>query len=114
MKPKLIVLGYTRSNRQTGYSSLDDGYREDAKQTVITFFIDINGEEHLLTPEDIADAVFMGSNSPYEIDHRQIAGKVQIMLDDYEMRSLSVGDTVTYDGVKVAIEKKGFRRVRPT
>lgn len=106
-----VIVGFTKSNRAADYSSFSDGYREGADQDEFT----ISAPPDITDVEALAEAIFVGSNSPEVCDG--LARTFQLWLADLPVRSLSVGDTVTlrYDGEpaqKVACEPRGWRRVQ--
>lgn len=102
-----IRVGFTRSDRATGYSSFD-GYREGAEQDLVDIVVKLCP----VPVETIAEAVFEATNAPYPVPG--LAGDIRAALYDLPVRSLSVGDTVEVAGNRVAVEPVGFRRVNGT
>lgn len=110
-RPGEITVGFTKSDRAADYSSFSDGYREGADQDEFT----IAAPPGITDVEALAEAIFVGSNSPEVCDG--LARTFQLWLADLPVRSLSVGDTVTlqYHGEPaqmVACEPRGWRRVQ--
>lgn len=110
-----IILGITRSDRANGYSSFDDGYRPGAEQQAVTLTLPDGFDG--LSIEQWAKAMFIASNAPGASPDED--GAVTALRDALErarragcqIRSLSVGDTVTVNGDTVACAKTGWERV---
>lgn len=113
---KTIKIGWTKSDMDNGYSSYD-GWRSGAEQHTETIEVDVPDREHdgltvEMSPEHIAEYVFEATNSPYPILlAASIFGAIQRTGYRGEQAhfSLSVGDTVTVDGVTLAVERTGFK-----
>jgi hypothetical protein len=103
-----IAYGMTVTDRDSDYIPMMDGYRPGAEQDVVTFEV-----EHSLgqqTPEWWAEAVFVATNAPTTetVDARPGARLVADTIPP--TRALSVGDTVTVDGIVVTCERIGWKR----
>jgi len=115
-RPRIVTIGWTRSDLANGYSSFSDGYRKGAQQYTET--LEVNTE---LDPSEIAEAAFHGTNAPEEsIDSTSVAGHIAAVLKKRGFNgsqsghySLSVGDTVTVDGVMLACADLGWEVVEP-
>ena len=110
-----ILIGYTESDLPR-YSSFD-GFEPGAAQRVTPVSVDGRLIERL-TPEDVAEFVFLATNAPEsEVEGSPLAKAVRAVLtgyveaDTYRVRSLSVGDTVTVHNAVIAVERVGVRRV---
>jgi hypothetical protein len=111
--PLAITVGFTCSDRAMGYSSFSDGYRLDAKQDVMEVTIPA-GAPHL-TGVEWAEAVFVATNAPVVEAVSAYPGAVllwQVLAEartrDVRLRSLTVGDTVTVEGVRWARQPTGW------
>lgn len=94
----IIVLGFTLSDPDTGYSSFTDGHRPEARQQSITVVLEGAGTAY--TAEQWAEAAFIASNHP-SVAPTGPARALQLALAEQVStlpRSLSVGDTVTAHG----------------
>lgn len=115
-----VTIGLTQSEvdektEQVIYSSFM-GYRAGARQEEIVLTVPATGD----TVEDVAEAVFVASNAPYEVEG--LAAEIRAAMRRYLLaggeptRSLSTGDTVTLtraDGStsRVACENLGWKRI---
>lgn len=117
MQQFTITIGWTKSDRATGYSSFD-GYKPGAKQHTETFDLDFEPDGN---PWDdavaIAEAAFHATNAPF-VTAASLAGRMAeaISATGYHGEgahySLSVGDTVTINGeVMLACGRMGWDRV---
>lgn len=114
-----VTVGWTNSDMENGYSSFCDGYRPGAEQHTETFSLEV---PEGATPEVVAEAVFLGTNSPYVaveaeqgVDTLAVRVHKAVQATGYDGRgfhySLSVGDTVTVGGVMLACESGGWKVV---
>lgn len=111
-----LTIGFTRSDRADDYSSFADGYRPGAEQDIV----EITVESPVgFTGEQWAEAVFVASNAPGEghLSDQPGATAVSAALaqarkNGARMRSLSVGDTVTINGVRYACTPAGWEVAR--
>lgn len=112
-----VTIGWTMSDRATGYSSFD-GYRHGAKQHTETVTVDVHVDN--AEPEAVvlmlAEAAYVATNDP---NPHGIAKAVREAIDatGYVGReaghySLSVGDTVSVGEVAFACQPFGWERVR--
>lgn len=107
-----VTVGWTNSDMENGYSSFCDGYKPGAEQHTETFTLEV--EEGMVTPERVADMVFEATNNPYLTQPQGVLGQVfrAIKASGYTGEgfhySLSVGDTVTVDGVMYACQPTGW------
>jgi hypothetical protein len=107
----LITLGFTQSDQAAGYSSFTDGYRIGAHQE--SFTIELEGAGSMYTAAQWAEEAFTASNHPGTAP-TQPARAIQLALAEQvsaPLRALSVGDTVTVDGIMLACTPVGFARV---
>lgn len=108
-----IVIGWTKSDRDAGYVSMMDGYRPGADQHVLSITVDLPPR---LEPHRVAELVFIATNAP-ELDPASPEGAIlhAIQATGYRGReahfSLSVGDTVTVAGTKLACQAAGWTPV---
>lgn len=110
-----ITLGFTCSDRATGYSSFDDGYRPGARQDTVE--VEVDGTTGL-SGEGWAEAVFVASNAPGEGFCTDQPGAVEVYAalaglrrNGARLRTLSKGDTVTVDGIRYACASAGWEVV---
>ena len=97
------TIGLTRSDRANDYVSHIDGWRPSAVQDFITITLDDLG----LDPETVADLMFEATNHPAPTGLAlQVIRKLR--TSDRAVRSLSVGDTVTVEGVTLACADEGW------
>lgn len=92
----MLIIGLTKPDREERYNPMMDGYRPGAQQDTI-HLPELAGEYDL---EEIAEAVFDSMNNPgYPSD--SLASRIRDMMvaADIKCRSLSVGDTITYEGL---------------
>lgn len=121
MRTLTIQLGFTHSDRASDYIPMMDGYRPGAAQTVIqTGDVQLPGLDPAapLSADDVtavAEACFTAMNAPEDLP---VSDTVSLVRDaiaarlasgrDTGVHSLSVGDTVTVDGITLACAKKGW------
>lgn len=106
-----VTVGLTESDRDANYVPSMDGYRDGATQQVVVLDLPLrafNGEVEMT----IAEAVFVATNAPgreyMSTDlQRAIWDRVEVRRT-VDMRSLSVGDTVTFGDVRVVCERAGW------
>lgn len=111
-----VTIGWTISDRATGYSSFD-GYRPGARQHTETLSIDLGETDQPVDRlvEMIAEAAFEATNSP--APQMVVAQKIATALAATGYRgaeahySLSTGDTVTVGEVTLACARFGWDRV---
>jgi hypothetical protein len=114
-EPRTVVIGYTKMHRTTGggYVPMVDGYRPGAAQHVLTVTVDLAPE---LSPDKIAELVFHATNAQVLTP----GGPAQAIYEavvatgyrgEEAHWSLSVGDTVTVDGVQLACQAAGWTPV---
>jgi hypothetical protein len=112
-EPRTLVIGYTKMTRDRTYIAAFDGYRPGAAQHVLSVTVNLPPG---MEPHRVADLVFIGTNAP-ELDPRSPAGLVLAAIQATGYRgaeahwSLSVGDTVTVDGIQLACEAAGWTEV---
>lgn len=108
---KTITIGWTKSDRASGYSSFD-GYRPGAQQHTETIEVELpEGWD----AERIAEAVYESMNapsSPTASDQIREAIAATGYRGEGAHYTLSVGDTVTVDGVSLACGRLGWQRVQ--
>lgn len=100
----MLIIGLTKSDPEDNYSSFD-GY-EPGRQQDTVYLPEPSGEYDL---EEIAEAVFDAMNNPGNPEG--LAGQIRAVMEKAEIkcRSLSVGDTVTVEGLgMVACGKVGW------
>lgn len=112
-----VEIGFTITDRAAGYVPASDGYRKGAKQRVVTIdLFAVHAGEALA----VAEAVFVATNAPAVVVAKsQMARDVLRALVALSRaqgtpsvpRSLSVGDTVTVEGVTVACASAGWKQV---
>ncbi len=103
-----LVIGRTITDRAGDYVPAIDGYRPGAPQDVIS--IDVPARADTDGP-GWAEAVFVATNRPGVPDKGSAAADVHaatIMVNTVRQRSLSVGDTVTVDGVRHVCDRAGW------
>lgn len=113
-----VVIGWTISDPETGYSSFMDGYRPGAKQQRVMVHVDKPQYGSLAEAvETIAEAAFTATNHP---DPEHLTGYARqihdgIYASGYRGQgahySLSAGDTVTISEVTLACANTGWQRV---
>ena len=91
-----VVLGFTQSDRENGYSSFSDGYRPSAFQFELAIEIEHDGP---LAIEMLAERVFEAMNDPHAAK-TGLVGEINRAIDAKRgpgvyVRTLSTGDTVT-------------------
>jgi hypothetical protein len=113
--PRTLTIGWTMSDRATGYSSFSDGYRPGAQQHTETVTVEAPADWSLA---QLAEAVYVATNAPDASMMSGVALAINAAIDDngYYGReaghySLSVGDTVTLDGDTVAVDRLGWKPV---
>lgn len=113
-----VTIGWTQSDRESGYSSFD-GYRPGAKQHTETVEVEIpetvSAQEADWATLHIAEAAFEATNSPFP--KTGLAQQINEALENKSFYgqgghySLSVGDTVTVGEVTLACASFGWERV---
>ena len=135
-----VVVGWTKPNRSADYQPMSDGYRTGAEQHTEAFKVlwtnqpaaadeamlatlGVTAEEaeahrRLRVAETIAEACFYATNAPRLTLPEGLTGQVCEALDATGYRgeqaghySLSMGDTVTVEGVKLACSRVGWTPV---
>lgn len=107
-----IIIGWTKSDMDAGYSSFMHGYRPGAEQHVETIDVEPDRE---MDPSEVAEAVFVATNSPFVTGFpARIAGGIEAAGYHGEGAhySLSVGDTVTVGGMMLACAGTGWEIVK--
>ncbi|MEU7822956.1 hypothetical protein [Catellatospora sp. NPDC049133] len=112
-----ITLGFTHSDRASGYSSFTDGYRPGAQQDQVAIDVD-DLDLGYLGEIEILDLVFEASNVPVNQLRGAALAVGQALADavrTQKLRSLSTGDTVTIGagGVRYACEGGAAWRLLP-
>jgi len=107
-----VTIGWTKSDRDRGYSSFD-GYVRGAAQHVETITVTALATADA---QSIAESVFMATNAPY-IDPATFEGQIlaAIYANGYHGEgahfSLSTGDTVTVGDTMLACARFGWEVV---
>ena len=100
----ILTIGLTETDRAADYVPAMDGFRAGAAQRLWTFYVPAN-----VDAVKAAEAVFVATNAPIEvIRENSLALTVYLALQGYEDRALSVGDTVTVNGERVACDRVGW------
>lgn len=111
MKTIKLLIGLTKSDRFNNYIPMCDGWREGAEQSVI----ELDYPDYMETVWDVAERVFIATNAPEEaiaqVQSQQELYDMLAALNSPVLRALSVGDTVEYDGIRLACERTGWRRI---
>lgn len=108
-----IIMGWTKSDQtDETYRPLMDGYRVGADQHELELTIVTSGA----TTDEILEAAFAATNAPGHL--AGLSGLIQGRIAQAGYRgaeaghySLSVGDTVTLNGVRYAVERMGWTKV---
>jgi hypothetical protein len=112
-----LTIGWTKNTEETlaaGYVSFSDGYRPGAEQVEVAMTLAVPFDA---TMDDIAEAAFIATNSPF-VAEGTLPYFIAEAIDkaDYHGQgahySLSVGDTVTVDGVTLECAGMGWREVK--
>jgi len=110
-EPTKIVVGWTISDRDHGYVSYMDGWRAGQPQHELSIEVAVPPS---LAPHQVADLVFIATNAP-DVESHPYAAKIleAIVATGYRGEeaghfSLSVGDTVTVDGIKLACQASNW------
>jgi hypothetical protein len=108
--PVTITIGLTVSDRAANYIPAMDGWRPGAAQD--TFPLPQVALPAAWTRADVAEALFTLTNAPVEVwdgkgGYAELARTLRA-LNPLLARSLSVGDTVTVDGVTLACQRVGW------
>ncbi|MFF1820417.1 hypothetical protein ACFVWG_24135 [Kribbella sp. NPDC058245] len=113
-EPKVVEIGWTLSDRENGYVSYMDGWRAGAAQHAVSIEVDLPPD---LPPYKVADLVFLATNAP-DLEGHPDAAKILAAVQATGYRgvegghfSLSVGDTVTVDGMRLACEDVRWKDV---
>jgi len=116
MSTVTVTLGFTQSDRATGYSSFD-GYRPGARQEEVAVEIP-TAEAYWRTAAEIAEQAFEATNAPYDVTGLAATFREALYGPGKpSLRALSVGDTVTVarcaDGLhtRVACDRVGWVRL---
>lgn len=102
-----LTLGFTKSNRAANYFPHDDGYRADAEQDIV----EIDYPDYIETAWDVAERVFIATNAPEDVKLSDAQRELRDLLAGKPIRALSVGDTITYDGVRLECKRVGWDRI---
>lgn len=115
-----VTIGWTKSDRENGYSSFD-GYRPGAEQHTEYLAIQITTSTRIDSAADaICNAAFTALNDPFPSMLTGVARQIweKVHATGYRGEgahySLSVGDTVTVDNVMFACEPTGWKQITPT
>jgi hypothetical protein len=103
-----LVIGFTESDRASGYVSFCDGYRPGAKQRLVSLTV---RSARTYLGEEVAEAAFVATNHPEPDTLGGLAGIIAKALAYKPVRSLSVGDTVDVNGTNWACSRKGWVQV---
>ena len=107
-----ITIGLTETDRAGDYVPYIDGYRSGAKQVEVKIhLIDevvFNTGHHAL-----ADAIYVATNvrGEFGLPTDPLIAYVLGALGDYRQRSLSVGDTLSFDDLTFACARFGWEQV---
>lgn len=114
---KPVLPGYDEGQREWAPDAPDlyvpyvDGWKPGAAQHVLTLTVDLPAH---LEAHQVADLVFYASNAP-DLSGDHWAGAIRAAIDATGYRgeeaghfSLSVGDTVTVDGIALACRSAGW------
>lgn len=114
-----VIVGFTHADSRDSYVPFLDGYRPGAPQdtTAVTLPTDLALQG---TRGDLCEALFVATNAPANVIESYTSGDSftgQVITELVKAgvrfpRSLSVGDTVTVDGVTVACVPDGWTSVR--
>jgi hypothetical protein len=111
-----ITVGFTESNRATGYSSFD-GYMVGAQQTEVevevpsSLVMAVPHTPGITRAERVAEAVFYASNSPYAQNTPLGYALFSALSQVPGLRSLSVGDTVTIEDTRLSCDRWGWSEI---
>jgi hypothetical protein len=103
-----LTVGFTESDRASGYVSFCDGYRPGADQRLVS--LTVRSARTYDGPE-VAEAAFVATNHPDPDTLGGLAGTIAKALNGKPVRSLSVGDTVTVNGFTWACSRRGWQQV---
>lgn len=116
-----VVLGWSISDPEAGYSSFSDGYRPGVKQQCVTVHVEVpHDADPAAAVEAIAEAAFAATNHPAP---EALTGYARQIYDGVKASgyrgqgahySFSVGDTVTVNEVTLACASLGWERVSHT
>lgn len=104
-----ITIGLTQSDRANDYVSYDDGYRKGAKQEKVKVYVIADLLRHT-TDEGLLEALYEVTNVRGEFGLPSDQVKVYLLgaIGEYPHRSLSIGDTVSFDGLTWALGREGW------
>ncbi len=107
----IITLGFTEPRGGDGYVSFSDGYRIGAPQLSVS--IALEGDGSRWDAQQWAEAAFTASNIHEPAGHPAVAAIQHALAEQVntQLRSLSVGDTVTVHGQMWACDRAGWHRV---
>lgn len=109
-----MTIGWTKNTEQDraeGYVSFFDGYEDGRAQETVSLTLTVPDD---VTGGDLAEAVFHATNCPEDPCPDTLAGQILAGIQETGYRgegahfSLSVGDTVTVDGVRYCCESLGW------
>lgn len=100
-----VTVGLTITDRDNNYVPTMDGYRPGAAQDMIVLNVPLIWLREL-TGEQIAEALFIGTNHPYRETLHGLDGWVGRTWRGG--RSLSVGDTIMFGDTRLACDHVGW------
>ncbi len=110
-EPTLVIIGWTLSDRENGYVSYVDGWCPGVPQHLLAIEVDLPPDT---APRKVADLVYLATNAE-DLEGHPYAAKILAAVQASGYRgeearhfSLSVGDTVTVGGVRLACEAAGW------
>jgi hypothetical protein len=111
-EPTVVEIGWTMSDRENGYVSHMDGWRAEAVQHVVSIEVDLPPG---MPPYKVADLVFLATNVE-ELEGHPHAEQIRTAVQATGYRgeearhfALSVGDTVSVGGMRLACEDVGWK-----
>ncbi len=104
-----LTIGLTQSNRAENYFPSMDGYKLSAGQDTYT----LDYPDYMETAEEVAERVFIATNAPDEMGMSEPQRHMRALLTGLLPRSVSVGDTVTYDGTTLVCARVGWEPLAP-
>jgi hypothetical protein len=108
-----IVLGRTLNNLHREYIACVDGYREGAKQSTVELQIPRSADFAGVTGEQWADAAFVATTAPGSVvvaSDTAMAVHDAIIGQASAIPVLTMGDTVTVDGVRYCCGAVGWEQ----
>lgn len=109
-EPTTIVIGYTKNSSDLSYVPAMDGWRPDAPQHLLAVTVPLPPG---LAPHEVAELVFIGTNAP-QLETGSPEYRIHHAIRDTGYRgqeahwALSVGDTVTVDGIRLQVKPAGW------